>query len=406
VAIFIRDIAEQHLEELQFLWSQRGTAMRSPAYTMREMAMLEERIEAHTQGLLVLGNDLPDFVAEALKGSDALTVFAAAYALLRLGSPDALQKVRDEFVSAEGKRLEGLREALAHGPAQPLIPLLQSLFVSAAPPLAVAAGEALAFHRALQVSAEQLSPLLRDEAPAVRQGAWRIAAYAGMTVPAALYDIALRDDDPGVREAARTAAAWGGYGGWVTHCRALADAPAPDGVHAIAMLATVLPPQEYKAIAALAAEPAFGPERHQIAAAFGHPVMVDFLLAEMESVDPATAAGAGAAFGRMLGVAVESGRRATLPPPNGAAPDEFDAEFLDEVQLPDVPRARAHWERVRPQLAHATRVAHGLDVSAGINRETFAQLDMASRRELCLRARLTAGWSGTPLILEQFPMRA
>jgi uncharacterized protein (TIGR02270 family) len=402
---YIPAIAEQHYEELQFLWSQRQNALRSAAYTMREMGILEERIEAHVQGLLVLGANLPDFVAKGFAGDDAMAAFAAAYALLRLGSPDAIQRVRDAFVGAEGKRLEGIREALAHGPAQPLIPLLQSLFVSAPPPLAVAAGEALAFHRALQVSAEQLSPLLRDEAPAVRRGAWRIAAYGGMAVPPALYDIALRDEDPGVKAAALTAAAWNGYGGWLPHCRALADAPTPDGVHAIAMLAAVLPPQEYKAVAALVAQPAFGPERHQIAAAFGHPVMIDFLLAEMESADPATAAGAGAAFSRMLGVAVESGRRATLPPADGKPVDDFEAEFLDEVQLPDVPRAREHWERVRPRLAQATRVAHGVDVSGGINRETFGMLDMASRRELCLRARLTAGWSGTPLILEQFPMR-
>jgi len=403
---FIADIAEEHYDEIQFLWTQRRAALYSSAYTMREIRMLDERIEAHVQGLLVLGEHLPDFVAPRLASSNAMAAFAAAYALLRSGSADALERVRNALLGAEGKRLEGIREALAHGPAQPLIPLLQSLFVSAAPPLAVAAGEALAFHRALQVAAEQLSPLLRDEAPAVRRGAWRIAAFAGMAVPPALYDIALQDNDPGVKAEARTAAAWSGYGGWVTHCRALAEAPAPDGVQPITMLAAVLPPQEYKAVAALAAQPAFGPERHQIAAAFGHPVMVDFLLTEMESANPATASGAGTAFGRMLGVAVESGRRATLPPPNGETPDEFEAEFLDEVQLPDVPRARAHWERVRPQLAHATRIAHGLDVSAGINRETFAQLDMASRRELCLRARLTAGWSGTPLILEQFPMRA
>ena len=134
--------------------------------------------------------------------------------------------------------------------------------------------------------------------------------------------------------------------------------------------------------------------------------MIDFLLNEMEKPDPVTAAGAGAAFSKMLGVAIESGRRATVPPPNGETPDEFEAEFLDEVQLPDVARAREHWEKVEPQLAHASRVAHGIDVSAGITRETFGLLDMESRRELCLRARLTAGWSGTPLVLEQFPLRA
>ena len=403
---FIPAIAEEHFEELQFLWSQRRNALHSASYTMREMGMLEERIEARVQGLLVLGPRLADFVAEALASGDELPAFAAAYALLRFGTPDAIQRVREAFLGAEGKRLAGVREALAHGPAQPLLPLLQSLLTSATPPIAVAAGEALAFHRALQLSAEQLLPLLRDEAPAVRRGAWRIAAYYAVAIAPAVYELALRDDDPGVKAAALTAAAWNGYGGWLTHCRALADAPAPDGVQALAMLAAVLPPPEYKAVAALAALPAFGPERHQIAAAFGHPVMIDFLLAEMESADPATAAGAGAAFSRMLGIGVESGRRATLPPPNGKAADDFEAEFLDEVPLPDVPRARAEWERVRPRLAHATRVAHGMDVSAGIDRETFGLLDMASRRELCLRARLTSGWSGTPLILEQFPMRA
>ena len=77
---FIPDVAEEHFEELQFLWSQRRHALRSAAYTMREMAMLEERIEAHVQGLLVIGADLLDFVAEGLDGDDAMAAFAAASA--------------------------------------------------------------------------------------------------------------------------------------------------------------------------------------------------------------------------------------------------------------------------------------------------------------------------------------
>ena len=402
---FIPDIAEEHYEELQFLWTQRRNALRSSAYTMREMGMLEERIEAQAQGLLVLGDHLLELVEPGLAGDDEMPAFAAAHALLRLGTPDAIAHVRDAFLAAEGKKLDGLREALAHGPAQPLVPLLQHLFTSAPPPLAAAAGEALAFHRALQPSAEQLVPLLRDEHPAVRRAAWRLVAYCAVAVPSAIYDAGLRDDDPAVQRDALGAAAWNGYPGWVAYCQTLAAHPSPDGVEPIAMLAAILPPQEYQTVMRLAATPAFGPTRHQIAAAFGHPVVGDFLLQEMESPDPASAAGAGAAFGRMLGVAVDSGRRATVPPPNGEARDEFEAEFLDEVNLPDVPKARQHWEKVRPQLAHASRIAHGLDVSAGITRETFGLLDMQSRRELCLRARLTLGWTGTPLILEQFPLR-
>jgi len=406
VLTFIPDIAEEHFDELQFLWSQRRNALRSAAYTMREMGMLEERIEAHTRGLLVLGDELIGFVSDALNGGDALSAFAAAYALLRLGTPEAIERVRDAFVGAEGKRLEGIRDALAHGPAQPLIPTLRSLFTSAPPPVGVAAGEALAFHQALQVTPEQLVPLLRDKHAAVRCGAWRIVANLGIGVASALYDTALADDDPEVKAAALTAAAWSGYQGWLSHCYRIAKQPNPDGVGPMAMFAAVLPPHEYKAVTALASTPGFGPARYRIAAAFGHPVMVDFLLGEMQNPDPAAAAGAGAAFSKMLGVAVESGTRITVPPPNGATPDAFEAEFLEEVQLPDVARAREHWEKVKPQLAQASRVAHGIDVSAGITRETFGLLDMESRRELCLRARLTAGWQGTPLMLEEFPLRA
>jgi uncharacterized protein (TIGR02270 family) len=401
---FIPDIAEEHFEELQFLWTQRTNALRSAAYTMREMGMLEERIEAHTQGLLVLGDDLLEFVGNALDGDDPVPAFAAAYALLRLGTAGAIERVRDAFIGAEGKRLEALGEALAHGPSQPLIPLLQSLFTSAPPPLAVVAGNALAFQRSLHVVPDQLVPLLYDELPAVRQGAWRIVTNGAIAVAPQLYDAGMNDENPDVQRAALVAAAWNGYRGWLSHCYRFAKQPSPDSVELLAMLAAVLPPQEYKAVMAFASTVAFGPARYRIAAAFGHPVMVDFLLGEMDNVDPAVAAGAGAAFSKMLGVAIASDKRVTLRPPEGSPPpDEFEAEFLDEVQLPDVPKARQHWERVKPQLAHASRIAHGVDVSAGVTRETFGLLDMESRRELSLRARLTGGWQGTPVMLEQFP---
>src|SRR2546423_3464845 len=134
---FIPDIADEHFEELQFLWGQRRNALWSSAYTMREMQMLEERIQAHVQGLLVLGKELGEFVATALAGEDEMPAFAAAYALLHLGTPGAFGRVYDALISAEGKRLAGIGEALAHGPAGPLLPALQTLFRSAPPPIAV-----------------------------------------------------------------------------------------------------------------------------------------------------------------------------------------------------------------------------------------------------------------------------
>jgi hypothetical protein len=105
-----------------------------------------------------------------------------------------------------------------------------------------------------------------------------------------------------------------------------------------------------------------------------------------------------------MGIGVDSDRRVPVPPPNGEPADAFEVEFQEEVAVPDVARARQHWERVKPQLANCSRVCRGLDVSAGIEPEAFGLLDMESRRELCLRARLTAGWQGNPAMLEQFPL--
>jgi len=401
---FIPDIAEEHFEELQFLWGQRRNALRSSEYTMREMQMLEERIAAHVQGLVVLGKELGEFVAGALAGDDELPAFAAAYALLHLGTPGAFGRVYDALMSAEGKRLAGIGEALAHGPAQPLLPALQTLFRSAAPPIAVVAGEALAFHRALEISPEQLLPLLRDESAAVRAGAWRIAANVGVSIAPMLYESALRDEDANVQRAALAAAAWNAYPGWAPFCRSLADEPKPEIVEPLAMLAAVLPPQDLPAVASLVGTPALGPGRFRVAGAFGHPGLVDTLLAAMGDADPEAAAAAAAAFGKMMGIDVESDRRVTVPPPNGEPPDAFESEFQEEVAVPDVARARQHWEGVKSQLANSSRVCRGLDVSAGIERDSFSLLDMESRRELCLRARLTAGWPGNPAMLERFPL--
>jgi len=72
------------------------------------------------------------------------------------------------------------------------------------------------------------------------------------------------------------------------------------------------------------------------------------------------------------------------------------------VTLPDPELARRLWERVQP-WARAGRLCRGLDVSTPLTREAFAALDMESRWEVCMRARFSGAWSGSPLQLERFP---
>src|SRR5947209_8673977 len=51
----IPEIVSQHAEEAAFLWGQRAAAVRAPHYTLTDLARLEERLEAHLDGLRVNG---------------------------------------------------------------------------------------------------------------------------------------------------------------------------------------------------------------------------------------------------------------------------------------------------------------------------------------------------------------
>src|SRR5687767_4431381 len=113
---YIPDIVEEHFEELQFLWGQRRNALRSATARQRDLRSLEERIEGHATGMLVIGDRLIEFAEPALAADGEMPAFAVTFALLRLGTPAALQQVVQAFETANGQRLEGLRDALAHGP--------------------------------------------------------------------------------------------------------------------------------------------------------------------------------------------------------------------------------------------------------------------------------------------------
>ena len=405
----VPDIVEEHCDELQFLWTQRRNALRSSSYTERALRMLEDRIEGHVDGMLVAGEQMLELVDAGLAGEEEMPAFAAAFTLLRLGEPAGIRRVLDAFQKPKGKALLGLRDGLAHGQSGPLgadfTSHLTSLFTSAAPAIGAAAGEVLAFHNAISPDPRHLERFVRADDAAAREGGWRLAAYCGVAMQPALYDSALRDEEAAVRRAAFVAAAWNAAPTFHPYCRSLAADPNPDTVEALALFAAVAPPEEYQAVAAIASNAAAGPDRFRVVGAFAHPYFIEFLIKEMESPDPAAAAAAGAAFEKMTDRSSGSQRRAKVPPDGKPPADEFEAEFQDDVVLPDPARARKHWAELAPHLASSPRICRGMDVTKALGREQFAALDMESRWEYCLRMRIFSGWQGTPLVLERYPQR-
>jgi uncharacterized protein (TIGR02270 family) len=401
-ATLIVDILEENYEELEFLWGQRRTALRNPFYSLRAFLDLEERIEAHVQGLLVAEHQLVPLLQDKLGGDDANMVFAAAYPLLRLNQDEAALLVWGPFEKAEGPKRLGLSEALIHGATDALLPRLQQALAGAAP-LAVAAAEVLAFKSPGALRASQIDPLVKHDEPAIRAAAWRVIARGKTVRPRDAYQAGLNDPDAQVQAEALWAAAWNAQAWILDGCRKSALKPEKKSWPSLQLLAIVGQPFDAGLIERAGRVADLGPRRFQLLGAFGHPDLVELLLAGLESKDPLTAVAAGQAFSKITGQDVESNQRVTVPPPDGKEPDEFEKEFLDEVKLPDVERARAHWKKTEAQFRQGTRWSRGLNLSKGVTPEILMQLDLESRFEACLRGKFEGSWQGGLSDLEAFP---
>jgi uncharacterized protein (TIGR02270 family) len=400
---YIPELVEHHYEELQFLWGQREFALRSPLYTLPKFLDLEQRIEAHVQGLLVAGADLIQIVEQGLTSDDPSTSFAAAYALLRLENETATLAVIQAFSGAHGKQMLGLRQALSLARMEQILPSLPFLFFSSAAPTVAAAADVLAWHGALPPPGLTIDTLLQDEDPSVRETAWGVVANSGLALDPKLYAAAVRDEKPEVRRAGLWAAAWTAVPGALLMARQLAETPTPENLYGLELLAVLGTPEDVQRMIAIAKVKDLGPARLKLVGSFGHPVLMELLLAELANPDPEVATAAGAAFSKITGQDIDSKDRTTLPPKDGKEPDEFEAEFLDEVTLPDPTLARTQWEKVKPRLSRATRLCRGFDLSRGAFADIMAKLDMESRWECFLRSRFTRAWSGSPADLERFP---
>ena len=75
---FIPERITLHAEELAYLWQRRRASLRAPDITLPDFTYLQERIEAHLQGLLVAGDELATMLDGFLHGDQRDEAFAAA----------------------------------------------------------------------------------------------------------------------------------------------------------------------------------------------------------------------------------------------------------------------------------------------------------------------------------------
>ena len=92
----ISSIVSQHAEEAAFLWLLRSNAIRQPHYALKDLAKLDDRVEAHLDGLRVAGRPGSELCKTAL-GNEEETgeVFAASVMAFESGIELRIQTVLD-----------------------------------------------------------------------------------------------------------------------------------------------------------------------------------------------------------------------------------------------------------------------------------------------------------------------
>lgn len=361
-------------------------ALNSPVLTMRDLLNLEDRIEAHLEGLLLGGENMVQLVLPGLSDSDSNVAFAAAYTLLRSGQNEAAERVWSAFTLAQGDALKGLCQALCACCPMVLKARIVETGGSGASPVALAALEVMAFQWPTNIRQEWLAAFLKAELPELRRGGWRVVALAAIALPRQSFDAALVDKDTNVHSECLQAAAWTRQPWLLDYCRQSAAGNPPD-LAAIRLLSVLGGPEDLQRLLYFGTDTAFGSQRFQWLGAYGHPQVVDAILAGFKCQNPREAVAAGNAFTKITCFDVASATRVQLLPEDGHEPDEFEKEFLDVTFLSDFEKARACWQGVKEQFAKGTRWRYGYDFSQSAVLPKLELLDNASRLESVLRVK-------------------
>src|SRR5262249_46876059 len=122
-------VVNQHAEEAAFLWLLRDNAVHAPNYSLADLANLDNRVDAHLDGLRIAGDAGWEICREALVQEEAGEVFAAAVLAFQSGDMPRIQTVL-EVGSASMVLSRGLISALGWFPYSQAERHIQQLLTS------------------------------------------------------------------------------------------------------------------------------------------------------------------------------------------------------------------------------------------------------------------------------------
>lgn len=364
---FIPLVLEQHAEEAAFLWILRDGAVHAPHYLLSDLARLDQRLEAHVDGLRIAGPHGWQVLKDSLKLEEPGEIFAAAVIAFESGDPKRTDLVLDAG-TATPELARGLVSAIGWLPPKKADRLIKALLASTSKARR-RIGVAGAAVRRLDFEKEFLAGV-KDDDPLLRARALRAIAELGMKKHAPLFTRHLEAADPGVGYAA----AWGGAllsgdPAAVAALQAFATAPGRKSREALVLAVRRMTPAAAAAWREkLAKKPATLRQAVLAAGAAGDPAAIPWLLDQ--TAIPHVARVAGEALSTITGVDLAYQDLEAEQPegfeagPNDDPKDENVQPDPDEdLPWPHPGLARAWWEKERSRFAPGRRHLLGKEIT-------------------------------------------
>lgn len=384
---FIPELLGIHLEELEFLWGQRRQALQSTRYFLRDFLHLNERLEAHVQGLLAVPEALPDLLwPQLLAAENRDSVFAAACPLLRLANAELTAQIVRQFESSDAAVAPGFRDAFCFTPAGQFVNSLKRIVMDGDALHAAFAATSLANLRALDGGNQALAALLQHSDPKVAVNAWQASIVADAQLPPSSsrpYQQALSRPEAAVRGVAVKAAVWSRQD-WLPQI--LEKMAASGDAAAVEWLAVVGGGQHGSLLVSQMERIGDLQSRCELLARFGHPGGLEILRRWMAGGDALLASHAGAAFTRITGYDVR-GERIEAPVADDC--DEFERELAPLIWTADLGKVDAYLSQNAGQLKTASRWSRGMPLDTVSGEPQLAGLDLQIRWDQLARIRLS-----------------
>ena len=225
-------VIEQHAEETAFLWLFRDAAVHEPHYSLSDMAHLDDRVDAHINGLRIAGDEGWNILKQTLMWEDAGEVFAAAVLAFETGVEERIQAVL-EAGSDDYELSRGLVSALGWLPFNQVNGYIENLAAAESSALRRIGLAAYVAHR--QNPEQFLINALSDDDAVLRARALRAAGELGRKDLLPTLKDHTKEDDTNCRFSAAWSATLLGDASIVPVLRSIAESEEPHAEKACCM---------------------------------------------------------------------------------------------------------------------------------------------------------------------------